>query len=118
MINRRAKVRGQWQTLKIYKPKIVEDYNKLIGVYLCDQMMAVNKSKKQCQWYLGVFIKLILIAIHKAYILEGFKVQHVLQCRRKRDLLEFKEELCLQLVGTYPITHKQSAASKRQRNSG
>ena len=119
VVSRRVKVRGQWKTLKIYRPKIVEDYNKFMGgVDLCDQMTAVNKSKKQRRWYLRVFIKLLLIAIHNAYILEGFKVQHVLQGKRKRDLLQFKEELCLQLVGNYPSTHKQSAASKRQRNSG
>lgn len=114
MVIRTVKVRGQWQTLKIYQPKLVQDYNKFMGgVDLCDQMTAVNKSKKQRHWHTRVFVKLLMLAAYNGYILEGYKVQHAAPSRRKRDLLQFKQDLCIQLVGNYPATHKASAASKR-----
>ena len=51
IVRRRMRVRGQWQSQKIYSPPVVTDYNRYIGgVDFCDQMTAVNKSsnKKLC----------------------------------------------------------------------
>ena len=40
------------------------------GVDLCDQMTSLNKAKKEKRWYLRVFLKIVMIAIYNAYILE------------------------------------------------
>ena len=109
------RVGEQWRSQKIYRPPIVADYNKYMGgVDLCDQMTAVNKSKKQQRWYLRVFIKFLLLAIYNAYILEGYKIPHNVRGKRKRDLLKFKQDLCVQLVG---ITPTRAKAAKRQRQN-
>ena len=43
VVRRRVRVRGQWQSQKIYRPPIVADYNMYMGgVDLCNQMTAVN----------------------------------------------------------------------------
>lgn len=114
-VHRREKVRGDWITKTIYRPQIVQSYNQFMGgVDLCDQMTAVNKSKKQKRWYLRVFIKVMLLCIYNAYILEAYKHQHNRAGRRKRDLLSFKEDLCLQLVGNFPQDRKKEASNKRR----
>lgn len=115
IVRRRVRVRGQWQSQKIYRPPIVADYNRYMGgVDLCDQMTRVNKSKKQQRWYMRVFIKFLLLAIYNAYILEGYEIPHNGRGKRKRDLLKFKQDLCVQLVGTTPTRNK---AAKRQRQN-
>lgn len=114
-IIRRVRVRGQWRGQKIYRPPIVADYKwYMSGVDLCDQMTAVNKGKKQQRWYMRVFIKFLLLAIYNAYILEGYEIPHNGKGKRKRDLLKFKQDLCVQLVGTTPTRNK---AAKRQRQN-
>ncbi|PFX33168.1 hypothetical protein AWC38_SpisGene1986 [Stylophora pistillata] len=114
-IIRRVRVRGQWRGQKIYRPPIVADYNRYMsGVDLCDQMTAVNKGKKQQRWYMRVFIKFLLLAIYNAYIFEGYEIPHNGKGKRKRDLLKFKQDLYVQLVGTTPTRNK---AAKRQRQN-
>jgi len=72
VVKRRVKVRGQWQTQRMYRPQIVSEYNNFMGgVDLCDQMTNMNKSKKQMHWYMRVFAKFLLIACFNAYIMEG-----------------------------------------------
>jgi hypothetical protein len=117
LVRRRVKVRGQWVSKKIYRPQIVKSYNEFMGgVDICDQMTAVNKSKKQRRWYLRVFIKILLLSIYNAYVLEGHKRQHFAAGRRKRDLLSFKEDICKQLIGNYPQSRKSAATNKSRRN--
>jgi len=100
VVKRRVKVRGQWQTQRMYRPQIVSDYNNFMGgVDLCDQMTNMNKSKKQMHWYMRVFVKFLLIACFNAYIMEGQVIDHDGRGKRKRDLLQFKQDLCIQLVG-------------------
>ena len=72
------------------------------GVDLCDQMTVVNKSKERQRWYMKVFIKFQQLAMYNAYILEGYNIPHKGRGNRKRDLLKFKQDLCVQLVGTTP----------------
>lgn len=57
-----------------------------------------------------------MIAIYNAYILEGHVIPHLPRGRRKRDLLSFQEDLCIQLVGNFPQTHSSPSASKRRRS--
>ena len=117
VVQRREKVNGRWVTKKIYRPEIVKDYNTYMGgVDLCDQMTSLNKAKKQKRWYLRVFLKIVMISIYNAYILEGHIIPHLPRGRRKRDLLSFQEELCIQLVGNFPQTHSSLSASKRRRS--
>lgn len=117
VVCRRVKVRGNWVSKKIYRPQIVKSYNEFMGgVDLCDQMTAVNKSKKQKRWYLRVFIKMVLLCIYNAYIVEGHKRNHNAAGRRKRDLLSFKEDLCLQLVGNFSQERIAEASNKRKRS--
>ena len=40
-------------------------------------------------------------------------IPHLPRGRRKRDLLSFQEELCIQLVGNFPQTHSSLSASKQ-----
>lgn len=118
VVCRRVKQRGRWVTKKIYRPGIVKSYNNFMGgVDLSDQMTAVNKSKKQKRWYLRIFLKMVLLSIYNAYILEGFKRPETPRGRRKRDLLSFKEDLCVQLVGNFPQQHKSTASNKRKRSA-
>ena len=86
------------------------------GVDICDQMTRLNKCKKQKRWYLCVFLKIVMLSIYNAYILEGYKCQHSVKGRRKRDLLSFKQDLCIQLVEDYPRTRKSAATNKRRRS--
>ena len=117
VVQRREKVNGRWVTKKIYRPEIVKDYNTYMGgVDLCDQMTSLNKAKEQKRWYLRVFLKIVMIAIYNAYILEGHVIPHLPRGRRKRDLLSFQEELCIKLVGNFPQTHSSLSASKRRRS--
>ena len=60
------------------------------------------------------FIKFLQLAMYNAYILEGYKIPHNGRSKRKRDLLKFKQDLCVQLVGTTPARNK---AAKRQRQN-
>ena len=46
--------------------------------------------------------------------LEGYKITHNGRGKRKRDLRKFKQDLCVQLVGTTPGRTK---AAKRQRQN-
>lgn len=71
-------------------------------VDLCDQMTNMNKSKKQMRWYMRVFVKFLLIACFNVYIMEGQVIDHSGRGERKRDLLQFKQDLCIQLVGDTP----------------
>lgn len=118
VVSRRVKERGRWVTKNIYRPEIVKCYNQYMGgVDLSDQMTAVNKSKKQKRWYLRIFLKIVLLSIYNAYILEGHKRQHIPGGRRRRDLLTFKEDLCVQLVGNFPQQSKSTASNKRRRSA-
>lgn len=87
------------------------------GVALCDQMTILNKSRKQRWLYLLVFLKLVMQAIHNNYIREGFLIDHTSVGRRKRDLLQYKEELCIPLFGNYPQTYLQALADAKQRRN-
>ena len=49
--------------------------------------------------------------MYNAYILEGYKTPNNGRGTQKRDLLKFKQILCVQLVGTTPTRNK---AAKRQ----
>ena len=59
-----------------------------------------------------------MLSIHNSYILEGFQIAHTVAKRRKRDLLQYKQELCIQLVGNYPQTCLQASADVKRRRSG
>ena len=86
------------------------------GVDLSDQMTAVNKSKKQKRRDLCIFLKIIvLLSTYNPYILEGHKRQHIPGGRRRTDLLSFKEDLRVQLVGNFPQQSKSTASNKRRR---
>ena len=103
VVKRRVKFWEQWETQKIYRPQIVSDYNNFMGeVDLCDQMTNMNKSKKQIRWYMRVFEKFLLIACFDVYIMEGQVIDHNGRRKRKRNLLQFKQDLCIQLVGNTP----------------
>jgi len=117
VVCRSVKVGGNWASKKIYRRQIVKSYNEFMGeVGLCDQMTAVNKSKKQKRWYLHVFIKMVLLCIYNAYIVEGHKRNHNAAGRRKRGLLSLKEDLCLELVGNFPQERIAEASNKRKRS--
>lgn len=88
------------------------------GVDLCDQMTIVDKSKKQQRWYLTLVPQVVMLAIHNSYILEGFQIDHTVAGRRKRDILQYKQELYIQLVGNYPQTCLQASADAKRRRSG
>ena len=83
------------------------------GIDFHDQMTGVIKSRKQLRWYMRMFIKLIQMCIYNAYIIESHHRQHRVQGQRKRDLLQFKEELCAELVGNFASTHERNDNERR-----
>ena len=114
VVLRRVRENGVWRSKRFYQPEIVKDYNSFMGgVDLCDQMTRVNKSKKQVRWYLRVFLKLLMLSIHNSYVLESFKIDHTQRGHRKRDLLSFKQDLVNQLVGNFPLRHRQCKRRKQ-----
>ena len=118
VVSRTVKVRGRRVTKKINRPGIVKCYNEYMGgADLFDQMTAVNKSKKKKSWYLHIFLKIALLSIYNTYILDGRKCQHTPGGRRKRDLLSFKKDLYVQLVGNFPQQDKSTASNKRTKSA-
>ena len=60
IIRRKVRLRGKWQSQKIYMPPTVADYNKYMGdADLFEQITAVNKRKEQQQCYMSIFIKFL-----------------------------------------------------------
>ena len=77
-----------------------------------------NDSSQQIQEteeVVHIFLKIVLLSIYNAYILEGYKHQHTPGGRRKRDLV-FQEDLCVQLASNFPQQHKSTASNKRRRS--
>ena len=98
-VTRRVKEREQWRQLTISCPHLIKDYNKFMGgVDLHDQMTSVTKSKKQMRWYTRMFVKLLQMSVFNAYVIESHYQAHQGHGHRKRDLLSFKQELCIQLI--------------------
>ena len=85
----------------------------LQSVYGRSRSLRPNDSSQQIQETEEVvpshFPKIVLLSIYNAYILERHKRQHTPGGRRKRDLLSFKEDLCVQMVGNFPQQHKSTA---------
>ena len=116
-VTRRVKERAQWRQVTISCPHLIKDYNKFMGgVDLHDQMTSVNKSKKQIRWYMRMFAKLLQICVFNAYVIEFHYQAHQGHGHRKRDLLSFKQELCIQLIGDFPTTHENSHKRRRSLN--
>ena len=116
IVNRRVRQGGQWRQIRIRCPQLVKDYNKFMGVDLHDQMTCVSKSKRQMRWYMRMFIKLILMCVYNAFVIEGHYQPHQIPGHRKRDLLSFKDELCIQLIGDFPKTHANSNERRQSSN--
>ena len=55
------------------------------------------------------------MCVYNAFVIEGHYQPHQIPGHRKRDLLSFKDELCIQLIGDFPTTHANS--NKRRRSS-
>ena len=52
-------------------------------------------------------------AINNAYVIEGHVKPHVVQGKRKRDMLSFQEEITLQLIGNVRSGGKGSGRKRR-----
>ena len=107
---------GVYEKVNTTCPQLAIDYNKhMIAVDRSDQNAIVRKDRKQKRYYMRIFIAFLMKSIHNAYIMEGHVKQHVLQGRKKRDMLSFKEELAMQLIGN---TRVSGNARGRKRQSG
>ena len=72
-------------------PQLVTDYNKFMGgVDLHDQMTCVSTFKRQMRWYMRMFMKLILMCVYNAFVIQGHYQPHQIPGHRKRDL-SFKD---------------------------
>ena len=113
-VTRNTKKDGKYEQMRIQCPQLVQDYNaKMLGVDLCDQQSIVKKDKKQKRFYLRIFIALLMKAINNAYIIEGQIKPHMVPGKRKRDLLAFKEELALALVGNTRVVNCGKGRKRR-----
>ena len=99
-VTRNLKKNGKYEKIQITCPILVSDYNtNMAGVDKSDQQSVVKKDKKQKTYYMRIFISFFMKCINNSYIIEGHVKPHVVQGKAKRDLLSFKEELAIQLVG-------------------
>lgn len=88
-------------------PPLVADYNKHMGgVDKCDQNCILSKSRKYYRWYKKLCYKVLQWAMNNAYILEGYDRPHLPGKGRKRDLLQFKDELVNSLIGDHSADRK------------
>ena len=115
-IQRNQRLRtGGYQLVDVPAHVIIDDYNaNMGGVDRNDQMTSIFKSRKQMRWYMRLVLKLLEAAAFNAYIIEGFFVDHNPSGQRKRDLAAFREELILQLVGSW---RREKAKPGRKRQS-
>ena len=63
-----------------------------------------------------MFVKLHQMCIFNAYVIECQYKEHQGHGHRKRDLLGFKQELCIQLTGDFPTTHGNSHKRRQSSN--
>lgn len=107
------KFRGSGKLRESTDPKLSQTTTTLwVEWILRDQMTNLNKGKKKMHWYVRVFVKFILIACFKAYIMKGQVIDHNGRGKRKRDLLQLKQDLCIQVVAD-----TLGKNSKRQRQN-
>lgn len=104
---------GVYEKVGISCPQLAIDYNKnMVGVDKNDQNTVVKKDKKQKRYYMRIFVSFLMKAINNAYILEGHVKEHKVQGKTKRDMLSFKEELSMQLIGN--VRAVKTCGRKRQ----
>ena len=91
---------GHYHKKDIKAVTVVTDYNASMGgCDLNDQMTRLQKGAKQYRWYRRINYKVVEWCIYNAYIL--FKDQHQETSGRKYDVLKFRDNLVMQLIGTY-----------------
>ncbi|XP_065057630.1 piggyBac transposable element-derived protein 4-like [Rhopilema esculentum] len=123
-VTRNLKKNGKYEKVQIACPILVSDYNtNMAGVDKSDQQSVVKKDKKQKTYYMRIFISFFMKCINNSYIIEGHVKPHVVQGKAKRDLLSFKEELAIQLVGNVRAKgkgrkRKRTEEDKRLQNVG
>ncbi|KAK3728257.1 hypothetical protein QZH41_006731 [Actinostola sp. cb2023] len=104
---------GGYEVAEIQSHAIVNDYNDNMGaVDRNDQLTCIQKSRKQMRWYMRLIVKFLELATYNAYIIEGFFTEHAILGQRKRDFATFREDLILQLVGTWR-TERSKPGRKR-----
>ena len=105
---------GTYEKVNINCPQLATDYNKnMLGVDRSDQSSVVKKDKKQKRFYMRIFIAFLMKTINNAHILEGHAKGPNRRGKPKRDLLSFKEELAMQLIGEVRA-NKKAGGRKRQ----
>lgn len=93
---------GGYEALDIPAHAMIDDYNaNMGGVDRNDQLTSIVKNRKQMRWYMRLVIKCLELAAYNAYVVEGFFMEHCIPGERKRDFAAFREELIIQLVGTW-----------------
>ena len=107
-ITRNTQKDGRYEQVQIQCPKLIIDYNgKMAGVDKSDQQSVIKKDKKQKRYYMRIFISFLMKAINNAYVIEGHIKPHHIKGRRKGDLLSFREELAVKLVGNVRVKAKK-----------
>ena len=108
---------GQYKEINVDVPVLVKDYNQgMGGVDKSDKQAIVKKDKKQKRFYMRIFVSMLMKTNNNAYILEGHFYPHKVPGKSKRDLLQFKEELSIQLIGNVR-TNPNARGRKRQRET-
>jgi len=116
-VSRNIKKNGRYEKTMIQCPQLVQDYNeKMLGVDRCDQQSILKKDKKQKRFYVRIFLSIMMKAINNAYIMEGHVNPHTIQGKRRRDMLSFREELALQLIGNVRVSDNGRRGRKRRSN--
>lgn len=114
-VTRRVKERGQWRQLTISCPHLIKDSNKFMGEWTY-MIKWLSLMHWQISWYMRMFVKLLQMCVFNTYVIESHYQAHQGHGHRKRDLLSFKQELCIQLIEDFPTTHENSHKRRQSSN--
>ena len=96
----------------------VVDYNNhMNAVDKLDQNTVLDKSRKQYKWYMRLVLKMVEWAIFNAFVLEQESRRSdgiTGEGHRKRDMLSFRQDLGMQLIGEHRISIKRKRLSVAQ----
>ena len=89
----------------------VVDYNNhMNAVDKLDQNTVLDKSRKQYKWYMRLVLKMVEWAIFNVFVLEQeSRRSHGItgEGHWKRDMLSFRQDLGMQLIGEHRISIKR-----------
>ena len=93
---------------------VVDYNNNMNAVDKLDQNTVLDKSRKQYKWHMRLVLKMVEWAIFNAFVLEQeSRRSHGItgEGPRKRDMLFFRQDLAMQLIGEHRVSVKHKRLS-------